>query len=164
MQCNIPDIIELSSFGGNYKKYEDAVYSAFLQCTQDKTFTFQGQEIGYKRHPEFKDKPATFWHIISEGKDEPNRMPNLRRYERIKWPFHLITHCANACPELLIWENTRKSHTNVLIFCPRLDYLVVLTKRNGYLLLWTAYPITYKNQRNKLMKEYREYNAKAAQP
>src|SRR4030066_170192 len=39
-----------------------------------------------------KGKEATFWHLISEGKSEKDRLPDLRRCERIRWPRPIIEH------------------------------------------------------------------------
>ena len=165
MNCTIPEIIELASFDGDYQAYETAVYAAYCECFQNKNFTFQGLKIGHKKHPEYKEKPATFWHIISQGPDESNREPDLRRYERIRWPSHILENCCSVdCDKLLIWGNRRNGKKRVLIFCVELDYLVVLDKREGYLIFWTAYPVNYPNQKQKLIKEYNEYMAKAAQP
>ena len=36
------------------------------------------------------------------------------------------------------------------------DYLVILARRRGYILLWTAYPIKYDNMKRKLLKEYEQ--------
>ncbi|MNH30689.1 hypothetical protein D3C79_909980 [compost metagenome] len=44
------------------------------------------KRLGLKRHPVIQGKEATFWHMISEGNDEAERLPDLRRCERIRWP------------------------------------------------------------------------------
>lgn len=163
MVCDIPEIIELASYGGDYPLYESAIYEIYRDNFHDEQLTFRGQPIRHKKYPEYKGKPATFWHIISNGSDEENRLPNLRRYERIEWPFYIIGSCVDNCERVLIWENTRKGKTNVLIYCPDVEYLVVLAKRDGYLVFWTAYPVEYQHTRNSLLKEYSEYMAKAAQ-
>lgn len=163
MNCNIPDIIELSSFDGDYGKYEEAVYSLFCKDFNNQDLFFRGLKIGHKEHPKYKDKSATFWHIISSGPDEADRSPDLRRYERISWPFYILKQCIDQCDQLLVWENIRHGETRILIFCQNIDYLVVLSKRNNYLVFWTAYPVTYPHTKRKLLKEYNEYMAKAAQ-
>lgn len=166
MICNIPNIIDLNSYNGDYSLYEDAVYAAFVKCVKsmdERTLLFRGMMVAHKRHPEYDGKSATFWHIISQGENESARIPDLRRYERIAWPFYILESCADHCDNLLIWENARKGNTRVLLFCTDLDYLVVLAKRNGYLVFWTAYPVNQSHQRNKLIKEYHDYMARTAQ-
>jgi len=164
MGCNIPDIIPLSSVDGDYEAYEDTVYKEFCECFENKEFKFRGVRVGHKRHPEYNGKSATFWHIISEGADEQNRLPDLRRYERIRWPFYIMEHCIDNCSDLLIWENERRGQTRILIFCTHIDYLLVFAKRDGYVIFWTAYPVTENHRKRKLLNEYKAYKAKAAQP
>lgn len=46
---------------------------------------------------------------------------------------------------------------NILIFHEGEDYLVVLRKAKDYILPWTAYLVTYKSRKEKLLKEYEAY-------
>ncbi len=164
MNCNIPDLIELSAYGGSYLDYEDAVYAAYQNSFPDSSLYYRGLPIRHKRHPEYNGKPATFWHIISNGSDEDSRLPNLRRYETVTWPFYILRECVDACGSLLIWENERRGRRNTLLFCTSVNYLVVLSNRDGYYVFWTAYPVERDHTRNKLIKEYSDYMAKAARP
>lgn len=100
---------------------------------------------------------GTFWHIISTGSDEANRIPDLRRYERIAWPAHILGYCKQNCDKLLIWKNKRKGKSRILLWCIEIDYLVVLDERKDYCLFWTAYPVERRHTKEKLMKEYKEY-------
>jgi len=45
-----------------------------------------GKRLGLKRHPMTQNKEATFWHMIQEGSVESERIPDIRRCERIRWP------------------------------------------------------------------------------
>jgi hypothetical protein len=58
---------------------------------------------------------------------------------------------------LKVWENTRGNKTNILIFHEGEEYLVVLRKAKDYILPWTAYLVTYKARKEKLLKEYQAY-------
>ncbi len=164
MTCNIPGRIELSSYGGNYVEYENAVFEMYRSCFPDVSLFFRGKPVRHKKYPEYLGKPATFWHIISDGQEESTRLPNLRRYETIAWPFYIIRECLDVCGTLLVWENVRKGKHNTLLFCPDVDYLVVLSNRDGYYVFWTAYPVEREHTRRKLLQEYSEYIAKAAPP
>lgn len=104
---------------------------------------------------------GTYWHIVSSGNDEKSRIPDLRRYERIEWPFTIIHNCLNSCNKILVWENKRKGKNRILIYCDEIRYLAVLDNRGSYYFFWTAYPIDYEHTRKKLLKEYNKY-AKAA--
>ena len=85
--------------------------------------------------------------MTSEGSDEQNRVPDLRRLERIKWPSFIINNSEH--PYLRVWENTRGTKTNVLIMHENENYVVILRKGNGYLLPWTAYLIEHEWRKKK---------------
>lgn len=147
----------------DYHEYEDAVYNAYEISYGSKHFSYNGMPIYQKKMPLFKDKPCTFWHIISSGPEETSRIPDLRRYERVQWPGFILSYCVNQCSKLLIWETTRKTKNRVLLWCKDIDYLVVLDKRKDFYLFWTAYPVTYERKKYTLQAEYDAYiNAKAA--
>jgi len=152
---NLPDLIELSEFGGDYHKYLEAVYEYFRQDFIAKRPVFRGIKLGLKKYPLSQDKEATFWHMTSEGKDETTRNPDMRRMERIKWPAPMINQSEH--PYQKVWENMRGNKTNILIFHEDEGYLVVLRKAKNYILPWTAYLVTYKSQKKKLLKEYETY-------
>jgi hypothetical protein len=152
---NLPNLIELDEFNGDFLKYLEAVYECFKRDFIINRPIFRGVRLGLKKYPLFQEKEATFWHMTSEGEDEANREPDLRRMERIKWPAAMINKSEH--PYLKVWENTRANKTNILIFHEEENYLVVLRKAKDYILPWTAYLIEYKSRKEKLLKEYEVY-------
>lgn len=151
----LPELIELSQFGGNFAQYLEEVYKIFKNEFVLRRPLFRGIRLGLKKYPMYDDKEATFWHMTSEGEDEQNRLPDLRRLERIKWPSFLIDNSEH--PYLKVWENTRGTKTNILILHEEENYVVILRKGNGYLLPWTAYLIEYEWRKKKFLKEYEKY-------
>jgi hypothetical protein len=112
-------------------------------------------KVVLKRHPVEKGKEATFWHLISEGKSEKDRLPDLRRCERIRWPRPIIEHYDQ--PAIKFWVNERKGEKRLCLWIEGEEYLVVLAKRRGYVILWTAYLVTGTRRKMKLEKEYQTY-------
>lgn len=151
----LPELVELSQYGGDFHTYLEAVYECFKQDFIHNRPVFRGTRLGLKKHPLFQDKEATFWHMTSEGQDEANRLPDLRRLERIKWPASMIN--GSEHPYLKVWKNTRGNKTNILIYHEGEDFLVVLRKAKDYILPWTAYLVTYKARKEKLLEEYNAY-------
>ena len=151
----LPELIELSQFGGNFAQYLEAVYEIFKNEFVLRRPSFRGIRLGLKKHPMYNNKEATFWHMTSQGENEQNRLPDLRRLERIKWPSFMIDNSEH--PYLKIWENTRRNKTNILILHPDENYVVVLRKGSDYLLPWTAYLIEHEFRKRKFLKEYEEY-------
>ena len=159
---DLPELITLEEFGGNFDLFLEAVYEIFKKDFVEKKLTFRGTRLGLKKIPYYKEKEATFWHMTSEGEDEDNRIPDLRRIECIRWPNPLIVNSEH--PYLKVWPNQRKGEDRILIFHENESYLVVLADRGGYILPWTTYYIEKKHTKHKLLKEYEAYkNANAAQ-
>jgi len=102
-------------------------------------------------------KENTFWHIIS-GTDKKNnnfKDPNPNRIKYIRWISPIIANSNNN--EILCFEKNIKKKKRILLWYKNEDYLVVLERRNNYIILWTAYPIEYPNLRNDLIKDYNNY-------
>lgn len=160
LECKqIPPLVTLQEYNGDYFTYEEAIYALFTKDFVDARPIFKGKALGLKRHPLFKGREATFWHIISEGSKENERTPDLRRYERILWPKVIIEICSSTCKEIKIWKNRRKGETRILLWCERIEYLVILADRGSYILFWTSYPVFEEHIKRKLRKEYYEYIA-----
>ena len=154
MTAWLPALILLNDYGGDWDAYLEAIYGIFKKDFIDSRPNYDGMRVGIKRHPMDGGKEATFWHLISEGRVELDRIPDLRRCERISWPRPMI-EVKN--PEAIkIWKNTSRGETRVVIALEDFSYIVVLAERNDYALLWTAYYVEKEHRRRKLEKEYRE--------
>jgi len=157
----LPPLVLLKDYSGNWTRYVEAIYAFFKQDYVDSQPVFEGVRLALKRHPIEQGKEATFWHLISEGGKEEDRLPDLRRCERIRWPRPIIEHPDEEV--IKVWENQRRRETRVCLWLEQREYLVVLSRRKTYTLLWTAYPVTHSHRKRKLQKEYEAYlNANAA--
>ena len=116
---------------------------------------FEGLRLGLKRHPLTHGKEATFWHMIQEGAIEDERIPDLRRCERIRWPRPIIEHV--RAPAVKVWSNQRKGEKRICLWLEHEDYLVILADRGDYILPWTAYLVEQPHRKRKLLKEYEDY-------
>lgn len=154
----LPALVELSAHGGNWDNYFNAVYRYFCEDFVTSTPVFRGKRLALKRHPVINDKEATFWHMISEGEEEAERLPDLRRCERIRWPRPFIER-ADTDAQLKVWTEPRGSDNRILIWCEAAEYLVVLSERKGYVLPWTAYPVERERQKEKLNKRWERSKA-----
>jgi hypothetical protein len=145
----------LSSHNNNWDSYFPAIYAFFVKDFVEGQPVFRGKRLGLKRHPLIEGKEATFWHFISTGEHETDRIPDLRRCERIRWPRPVIENCDDG--NVRVWENRRKNERRIVIWLEEAEYLVVLADRNGYLLPWTAYTVTEDHRKRKLHAEYTAY-------
>jgi type II secretory pathway component PulM len=101
-------------------------------------------------------KEATFWHLILEGKDEEERIPDMRRCERIRWPRPMIE--AIELDKVHVWRSFRGRNKRIVIAVADYSYVVVLDDREDYALLWTAYFVKLEHQRKKLAREHKAWD------
>jgi hypothetical protein len=134
---NPPDLVPFAAFGGDWPTYETELHRIFIADLANGGVQYGGLRVGCRRHPEAAGRWASFWHLVQEGRVEDDRLPDLRRCERIRWVRWVIENAA-AHAEIDIWQNTRGTEVNTLLWF-REAYLVVLGERQGYWLLRTAY-------------------------
>lgn len=157
----LPPLVLFSEYEGNWERYLEAIYNYFKQDFIDNRPYFRGRRLGLKKHPLEQGKEATFWHFIQEGPSENDRIPDIRRCERIRWPNPVIENAYE--PVIKIWENKRNNDKRILLWLEGQEYLVILAERKGYLLPWTAYLVIEEHRKKKLQKEYEAFkNANAA--
>ena len=148
----LPPLVCLEDYKGDWPKYIEALYQYFkADFIQSKT-RFNSKQVGLKRYPLLDGKEATFWHMTSKGKVETERIPDLRRCERIRWPRPMIEHHFEK--EIKCWPNRHKGENRIVIWFYEQDYVVILADRNDYVILWTSYMVTHDHERRKLQKEY----------
>ncbi len=78
----LPDVV---SFSGEWSDYVEIIYQVYVDSVANAGLTFNGFKIRCKYSPESQGKHFGFWHVISEGEAEEDRLPDLRRCERISW-------------------------------------------------------------------------------
>jgi hypothetical protein len=154
----LPELVGLAEAGGDWSAYVELLYRYFTRDFLRTQPSYAGRRWGMKRHPLLKGKEATFWHIISEGEIEDQRLPDLRRCERIRWPRPIIDACAQG--KTLVWTQDRRGETRIAIAPDTFEYLVILADRGSHVLLWTAFPVAFQHQRAKLRREYEAFRSK----
>ena len=163
----LPPLVFLQEYNGDWKQYIEAVYDYFKIDFIDSKPRFQNKAIRLKRYPLLDGKEATFWHITSEGKEEDKRVPDLRRCERIRWPRPIIQRYSDD--SIRCWSNIRgnarrRNEGRIVLWFYDEDYVVVLAVRGQYVLLWTAYYVSWDHTRKKLLRDYEEYQKRQTPP
>ncbi|PVZ69044.1 hypothetical protein DC094_11235 [Pelagibaculum spongiae] len=151
----LPELILMEDFAGDWGSFFAAVYEVFRQDFEQDKPVFRGKRLGLKRHPEYDGKSATFWHMISEGTVEDDRVPDIRRCERIGWPRPIIENSEDAV--LKVWAEPRGKNQRIHLWLESEGYLVVLDDRGEYILPWTAFYIEREHQRTKYTKRWNRY-------
>jgi hypothetical protein len=153
----LPLQILLQDYGGVWHDYFDAVYDIFHEDFVLSKPIFKGKRLGLKRHPEYSGKSATFWHMISTGDNETERVPDIRRCERIGWPKPIIDNSLHPC--LKVWSEPKGNNKRIYIWFEDENYLVVLEDRKDYILPWTAFHIEQNHQKGKYNKRWEKYKS-----
>jgi len=151
----LPALVYLHDYGGVWDIYLTEIYKIFKRDFITNRPSYQGRKIRLKQHQKIEGKEIDFWHIISEGPKEEDRIPDLRRCERIGWPKPIIENSAE--PEIKIWKNKRKRNIRVCLWLENYEYVVILDERKNYHILWTTYPVEENHRKRKFQKEYQMY-------
>jgi hypothetical protein len=150
----LPPLVLLADYDGEWEHFLEAVYGFFRQDFVTSRPQWNGTPVGIKRSPVEQGKEAGFWHLITEGRTEADRLPDIRRCERIRWPKPIIEE--REAGRVKCWRNRRGRDKRVVIALGDFSYVVILAPRKGYILLWTAYCIEDEHRRTKLRKEYEQ--------
>ena len=152
----LPSLLLLNDHNGSWETYLSAVYAQFHKDFVASRPMFRGVRMGLKSNPIEQDKESTFWHLISEGKVEADRIPDLRRCERIAWPKPIIEE--EMTRNLPIWKQPRNGEERIAIGLEDFSYVLVLSPRQtktGLMYLpWTAFFVEYEHQRRRFEKQW----------
>lgn len=151
----LPSLVMMEDYYYNWDVYLEALYQHFCHDFMGAKLTFQGKRLNLKRYPMIKEKEATFWHLISEGEVESERLPDLRRCERILWPRFMII--SSQSKYIKVWKNRRRQEERIVLALEDFSYIVILADRGDFVLLWTAYCVEQAHRRRKLQQEYEVY-------
>ena len=96
--------------------------------------------------------------MIQSGDVESERIPDIRRCERIRWPRAVIENWSD--PAVKTWHQKRGSNERVALLLESERYLVILADREDFVLPWTAYPVEKDRQLARLLREHADYHQK----
>lgn len=148
----LPPLMKLEDYGGNWQKYEDGLFEVFYKDFIENRPCFRGVVVRLKRGPLYKGKELSFWHCISEGETEADRVPALQRCERIRWIKALIEHSDDSA--VRVWSRRKSREKRFYLWLDE-EYLVVLGERKGDFLLVTAFCTDREHTRRRLLKEWK---------
>jgi hypothetical protein len=146
----LPSLIQLEDYDGNWHKYIDAVFAIFYRDFIETVPKFAGKYVRCRRDPIVDGKEAGFWHCVSEGPDEDQRTPDLRRCEKIGWVRKVIEHANDA--DVDVWVQRKGREPRVHIWFQE-TYLVVLGDRGRYYQLITAFCTDREHTKQKKRRE-----------
>lgn len=153
---HLPAPLELTDFDGDWQKYCEALYAIFKNDMLIHKPKYNGKDVDVIHETIFDGKERSFWHIVSHGKDDYNRVPDLERASRIPWLYPFINggNCSHYLQYSLYHDESKKNR--VYLLCEETGYLVVLEDRIKYYKLITAFILDQKRL-EKEKKRYKTY-------
>lgn len=149
----LPVLVLFSDYGGDWEEYVEAIYIFFRQDFCDSSPSYPGKRFAIRRLPVEKGKEAAFWHLISEGTCESDRIVDFRRCERIRWPRPII-EALSKDGLVKCWKSRRAGHKRILVGLLDFSYIVVLEDHGKYVLLITGYCVEKYHRQLKLKREF----------
>lgn len=147
----LPDLFPVNPWGhGTY----DALYEVFERDLKVSQPVYDGQTVWF--FPDVEDeKEKIFWHLTSrEDKEAGERLPDLRRSERLPWVRPMLEHPEE--PEVLAWDHEEGDGTiKTYVWLENDDFVVIMKKySDGRRRLITSFWVEYENTKRKLRKKY----------
>jgi len=153
----LPALESFEDYHNNWEHYVDVLYEFYENDFIHNKFQFKSKTVNTRRLPYTDGKDRTFWHIIQEGKNEDDRIPDFRRCERIRWPKPIILNYKDS--QIKLWNYQKRkikgTKTRTYIWFNN-EFLVILEPRSKYVLFITAYPTNRSHSIRKLEKEFQE--------
>ena len=164
--CWLPHLELFEDYKNDWTIYDAALYEIFKTDFIDSKPIFKNLQVNIRKYPMEYDKEESFFHITCQdySKDN-NRVPDLRRCERIRWVRSFIENyncdpaCCTDCDGIKVWEEDAPNGTykRVHLLFEEERYLVVIERRNNYYLLVTAFYFEHDHSLRKKLKHYNDY-------
>ena len=164
MNCKWLPSLELFEDYKSWRSYEEHIYNIFHADFIKTRPLFEGNQVKVRFHPKEYGKEEGFYHVTCQDyQKDGERVPDLRRCERIRWVRSFIENynCnldeCDECEGIKIWYEPYKSNIRVHILLEEEIYVVVVEKRERYCLLVTAFYIDKRHSLEKMLKRYNKY-------
>lgn len=153
---------DLMPFSGNWTTYVESVYARYHADLVENTTSLWGRPVKLRWNPTTNGKPFNFWHVVSEGEEEDERLPDLERCSRIAWIAWVIQCCDRGLDCVRWWLSERSTSrgrsARLVLWAHEHEYVVILEPRDGFALLVSAYPVRGRRT-EKLAKEHAAFSS-----
>jgi hypothetical protein len=159
----LPEWVEVDDFPGEdfvarFRAYLDGIYGIYLSEVARGGLTFKGQKVSCRFQPETFGKHYAFWHMMQEGRIEDDRTADPERCKRVRWIAWVIRAAEAADPRVKVFQQLKRGTEQPwALWLEEASYVVILAERNGYFMLRTAFPVTYRNKAEELRRDWLRY-------
>lgn len=123
-------------FHGDWTTYVEELYAIYLDdIVNNASLRFNALPIRTRFKPMTDGKGYGFWHIISDGDVEEDRVPDMRRCESLPWVSYCISTATKPPAPISWWRNKRGSNTHIVILNEEEGFVVVLAERKRVLFI-----------------------------
>lgn len=176
----LPELMLLADAEGEdsaakWPNYIDDIYAEFRHTAADAGLVFRGWPVvcpymepqrGAPPKQPYQGKHFSFWHSMSTGPKEDERVPDFPRCERIDWIGWVIRNAEDPA-WVRWWENERRGDrgpkTHVPLWLFEHNYAVILDKGRDRYFLRTSYVLNG-NKPGDFEKEWKGSIKKTAPP
>ncbi len=150
-----------NDFGGNWDEFISHIYNLFCKDFLKKPYPrFDNRKVECDRRiSDGTKKEDGFWHLV-DCDEEEDRLPDLRRAEKLPWARGIIDYADSPPSELKVWGNREKHKGKkviiVYMWLEAFDYVVILKKLPYTYMLVSGYHIKYGHKRRELRKKYKK--------
>jgi len=164
MDCKwLPELVPCENWA-MFPEYEAKIYAIFKHDFIDTCPTFEEKKVAIRKEPRIDGHEQAFYHVTNkEFEADKERVPDSKRCERIKWVRAFIENyncdpsLCDDCDGIKVWEETYKNNARVHLLFEEENYVVILERREKYVLLITAYYFDYPHALRKELKKYNAY-------
>lgn len=158
----LPEPLRYEEFQGDWSEFLAAVYEVFVRDFKQSKPYYEGHLVTHDARTEH-GKEAAFWHITSSADAATQqRLPDLRRCERVSWIRPIIEHAGDE--DLKVWREPRRRGVRIHLWLEQLDYLIVLAQGRRVMILVSAYCVDSGHARRNLTRRWRRFAGKQTPP
>ncbi len=148
----LPSLVRVS---GEWPKVLASLYVIFERDFKQTERSFGGFPVRWDDRVLEGKYEEGFWHLITKHDHETNeRLPDLRRAERLPWCGPTITHATDNAVKSWSYKEG-KGHIRTYLWLEDFDYVIILEKRKRMTLLITAYYVEGDSNRRSLRQKYK---------
>lgn len=163
-RCWLPELEYFEDYNNIWHEYENSLYSIFKNDFINSFPRFEGKRVNIRKHPVEYGKEEAFFHVTCQDYSKNrDRVPDIRRCERIRWVRAFIENyecdpsLCEECEGVKVWSEPYGSNSRVHLLLEEERYMVVLERRESYCLLVTAFYFNYDHALKKRLKRYEKY-------
>lgn len=136
----------------------ERLYAVFRRDILTPRLTYRGYRVWFYPQSADNDKEDIFWHLTTRedrSVSPSERLPDLRRCERLPWIKPMILRCPDAGDDLVDWDHEEgDGAVKTYVWLHRLDFVVIMKKlKDGQRRLITSFHLDNQHQREKMRRK-----------